>query len=256
MRMKQFLSSLIFLCLSLLPVQGQSAEKSFNQYQSPFEARNVKAEMGNQIAVVELFTSETCAFCPNADRFFNDLVSQTNVIGLSCHVNYFSKKPVGLSRPICSTRQKAYAANISSGMKFTPQIIINGAVSQVGYYYDAVLNDIVTLTKKSPIRSLLISKSASPNTYQFTLTQNNAVKSADIWLALYAPTITKDITSGPNAGKTLTYARPVIALEKIQTWMGDNRTIRFRPSLRQNPAGAVILIQTDKSIIAAGEIKF
>ena len=256
MRMNHILSSLIFLSFILSPLGAYSAEKSFNDYQSPFETRNVKAEMGNGIAVVELFTSETCAFCPNADKFFNDLVNNTNVIGLSCHVNYFSKNAVGLSRPICNIRQKNYATHISGGMKFTPQMIINGTMSQVGYYYDTILNDLVTITKKSPTRLLNIQKSISPGKYQFNLNQNNNVKSADIWLALYAPTITKKITSGPNVGKTITYSRPVTALEKIGTWMGDSRTISFTPSQRRSPAGAVILIQTDKAIIAAGEIKF
>jgi hypothetical protein len=257
--MKRSLSSLIlmaclFLCVGMMV--AQAATKFSNDYKWPFGKRNIGAELGGTVAVMELFTSETCAFCPDADKYFTDLVTKTPIIGLSCHVNFFTNKAQGLSLPICTARQKQYANLISGGTKYTPQIVINGRKESIGYYYDAIMKLIIDDSKAKPIKRITIKKTSEIGSYEFLLSANNAVKSADIWFAYYAPTMTRKMTYGPNIGKTLTYSKPVTSMQKMGSWLGDTRNYKFTPSLKSNPAGLVILVQNNAGILYAGEVKF
>jgi hypothetical protein len=254
--MKHILSSLILLVAALFAFTVNASGKLNFKYEWPYANRDMMAETSNAVVVAELFTSETCAFCPNADQYFQDLITKTNVIGLSCHVNFFSNKAQGLALPICASRQKLYSDRITGGVKYTPQMIINGKLESVGYYYTTIMDQILAEQKTQSVSKLNIQKSAVSSSYEFQLAINPKVNKADIWLALYGDTITKQITSGPNRGKTLTYARPVLALQKMATWQGDARTVRFNPSLRLRPKGAVVMVQTDKGLVAAGEVKF
>lgn len=255
--MKPFLSRILLsaLCCTLIGYGTAYAATKLlsNEYAWPFDGRDVSAELQNKIAVVELYTSETCAFCPNADKFFSDLMGKTNLIGFSCHVNYFSNKSQGLDRPICTTRQKQYAANLTGGMKYTPQMIINGRKESVGYYYTNVLTTI--LSDKTAIAPLAIQK-GDFDEFSFNLPASQAIKNADIWLVAYAPVVTKKIKFGPNAGKTLSYTRPVTSIDKLASWTGDARTIKFTPNLKSSPAGMVVLVQSSSGIIAAGQFEF
>ncbi len=257
--MKRSLSRVFFfaiVALSLTIMSAFAATKFSNAYKWPFGSRDITSDLNGNVAVIELFTSETCAFCPQADAYFTDLMAKTPIIGLSCHVNYFSDKAQGLSIPICAQRQKQYAAAISGGMKYTPQMVINGSKETIGYYYDAAMNLIIETSKSKPIKRLSITAGSSSGSYQFSLPQNTSIKSADIWFAYYGPTITKKLTYGPNAGKTLTYSKPVTAMQKMATWMGDGKNFKFTPGLKNKPAGLVILVQNQSGILHAGEVKF
>jgi hypothetical protein len=254
--MKHILSSLILVLVVLLTANSYASGKLNFKYEWPYANRDMMAETSKSVVVVELFTSETCAFCPNADQYFQDLITKTNVIGLSCHVNFFSNKPQGLALPICTNRQKFYSDRLTGGVKYTPQMIINGKLESVGYYYTTIMDQILAEQNTKSVSKLNIQKSAVSSSYEFQLAINPKVNKADIWLALYGDTVTKQITSGPNRGKTLTYTKPVIALQKMVTWQGDARTIRFNPSLRLRPKGAVVMVQTASGLVAAGEVKF
>ena len=233
-----------------------AATKFSNVYKWPFGARDIGAELGGNVAVVELFTSETCAFCPQADAYFTDIVTKTPIIGLSCHVNYFSNKAQGLSVPVCTGRQKDYAQRIAGGVKYTPQMVVNGRKETIGYYYDSVMKMIIDDSKQKPVKRIDITAGSMTGSYQFSLPQNTSIKSADIWFAYYAPTITKKLTYGPNIGKTLTYSKPVISITKMGTWIGDNKNFKFTPALKTKPAGVVVLVQNQSGILYAGEVKF
>ena len=78
--------------------------------------------------VVELFTSQGCASCPQADATLTELAANERLLTLSYHVDYWDyidwKDPLGSQRN--SERQKAYAKAIGHRSVFTPQMIVNG----------------------------------------------------------------------------------------------------------------------------------
>src|ERR1700749_4569447 len=85
-------------------------------------------------AVLELFTSEGCSSCPQADVKFQDLAKQQDVIALAYHVDYWDYIgwPDNFGSKANTDRQKAYAHSWGKSMIFTPQLIVNGSKGVVG----------------------------------------------------------------------------------------------------------------------------
>src|SRR5437868_12303877 len=79
-------------------------------------------------AVLELFTSEGCSSCPQADAKLLDLAKQPDLIALAYHVDYWDYIgwPDGFGSKLNTDRQKAYAQSWGKSMIYTPQLIVNG----------------------------------------------------------------------------------------------------------------------------------
>jgi hypothetical protein len=79
--------------------------------------------------VIELYTSEGCSSCPPADRWFSQLKSDTGVIGLAFHVDYWDG--LGWQDPFASSTFTARQAQLqkrnNARFSYTPQIVLNGA---------------------------------------------------------------------------------------------------------------------------------
>lgn len=90
-------------------------------------------------AVVELFTSQGCSSCPEADEVFNQLAKQSKennsrTYFLGFHVDYWDylgwKDP--FSNPEFTQRQYKYSKALASTSTYTPQMIINGRQAFIG----------------------------------------------------------------------------------------------------------------------------
>src|SRR5947207_9771054 len=81
-------------------------------------------------AVFELFTSQGCSSCPNADALLARLAARDDVIALSLPVDYWDY--LGwkdtLASPKFAERQRAYAQARGDGAIYTPQAVVNGLV--------------------------------------------------------------------------------------------------------------------------------
>ena len=84
--------------------------------------------------VVELFTSENCKRCPEAEAIFKDLIKRHDVIGVAYHVDYSQPpmKPDPYALPDALALQEAYAAASGDEMLFTPQFAIDGVPMPAG----------------------------------------------------------------------------------------------------------------------------
>ena len=93
-----------------------------------FAPTRTLAQSQNTTVLIELFTSSGCPACPPADRNFNQLIQDPNVIGLSCHVTYFdrSSRQDYLSKPFCDARQNVYKLALRTGGIFTPMTVVHG----------------------------------------------------------------------------------------------------------------------------------
>ena len=78
--------------------------------------------------VVELYTSEGCSSCPPADRWLSSLKTQSDVLALSFHVNYWDRLgwPDRFATPALTQRQHQLPANIKSNQVYTPQVLVGG----------------------------------------------------------------------------------------------------------------------------------
>jgi hypothetical protein len=84
--------------------------------------------------VVELFTSQGCAYCPRADQWLAAIARAPDVVAVSFPVDYWDY--IGwrdtLASPAFTARQKAYAAAHVEGQVYTPQVIANGLAGAAG----------------------------------------------------------------------------------------------------------------------------
>lgn len=85
-----------------------------------------------QVAMVELFTSQGCSSCPPADRWMSQLITRdglwTDYVPLAFHVDYWDdigwKDP--FASPEHSERQRQYADEGSLDFVYTPGFLMNG----------------------------------------------------------------------------------------------------------------------------------
>jgi hypothetical protein len=203
------------------------------------------------IKVVELFTSQGCPSCPAADRIFGNIAeNNSNVLALGCHVTYFDRRwRDSMSRIVCDARQLAYNDSNVTSRSYTPQVVINGRTEIIG-------------NKESAVRSALARAPSLPalgltlngGYLDIALPQADLRKPADIWLFAYDDAQSIRIGGGANAGKTISYARPVLNLTKLLSWNGQAINMSFPLSEFRAQNYAVIAQYADYSgIVAAGK---
>ncbi len=203
--------------------------------------------------VLELFTSQACAFCPPADALMGQMIQQQNIIGLSCHVDYFGVKENSLGKSFCTRRQNEYGRKIGNGPRYTPQLVVNGHMDMIGYEAGRV-SAAVMKARGEKMKNIVITP-AGDGTYSFTLPQMSVGKDVRLLVAIYDAPKTIALTEGSNFGKKLTYFNVVTKMDDIGLWNGGAGTQSLRVDYTPSSAGVAVLAQDAVSgkIIAAGQ---
>lgn len=213
---------------------------------------------GQELTVVELFSSQACVFCPKADTLFAELVKSDNVIGMSCHVDFFDVRSGSLSRPFCTARQTWYMQALGAGPNYTPQLVINGAYEVVGYKIEDVKRALKKARENPPL-DIIISKGVEENSYtlswQAPITTEN--EPALLWLMLIDKPHDLDIAEGRNKGQKMTYVNIVSDIEDRGAWNQQDHNKTIEVSLKPEHSGFTVIAQSrkDGSILAAGQYK-
>ena len=176
-----------------------------------------QASAGQSPAVVELFTSQGCSSCPPANANLVRLSNDPDVLALSFSVTYwdylgwkdiFGKKEF-------TERQVTYEPALGQTGPFTPQMVVNGHQSTVGYD----LNQIRRVIASEPALSGP-GIALAPNVAVIDAAKGRSAP-ADVWLVRYAPgTVQVPVARGENAGETLSHAHVVHELTRLGTWDG------------------------------------
>jgi hypothetical protein len=183
-------------------------------------------------AVVELFTSQGCSSCPNADAVLGRLAKRDDIIALSLSVDYWDY--LGwkdtLASPKFSERQRAYGKARGDGAIYTPQMVVNGLI-HVNGSDEGQIGRLIEKTGKTlsasrvPIRlsqdkdKLVVEAGAAP--------PGTTPKEATLWLAVIAKDVTVPIARGENKGRTVTYNNVVRELIPIGMWNGKPMTVQL-----------------------------
>ena len=243
------------------PVQAQEPKPAA----APVEAVEAQpVATGNELVVLELFSSQACAFCPKADQLFSELIKSENVIGLACHVDYFDVRSGSLARPFCTSRQNWYMQVLGAGPNYTPQLIVNGAADVVGYKADDIKTAIQKAQEQNPVTPIKVASAAADgfnlswNTKTTTTTTTTTeTEAAVLWLMLLDKTHDLEIAEGRNKGRKSSYVNIVSDLEERGPWdlSAQNKTIAVK--LTEQHAGFVVIAQGQKTghILAAGQYK-
>lgn len=206
--------------------------------------------------VVELFSSQACAFCPKADAIMEDMASMDNVIALTCHVDYFDVKKGALSQPFCTDRQTDYVKLFGSGTHYTPQMVVNGHMDVIGYETEKISAALLEARAEQvlPLNIIPVAQGA----YQFSLPERNLSGSnVRLWLAVIDKPHTLTVAEGANKGKQMTYTNIVSELEDLGAWDGKPLSRAIAPVMEGSAQGFAVVAQDMVSgeIIAAGQAR-
>jgi hypothetical protein len=181
-------------------------------------------------ALVELFTSQGCSSCPNADAVLGKLANRDDVIALSLSVDYWDY--LGwkdtLASPKFSERQRAYAHARGDGAIYTPQAVVNGQTHLNGTDEALIRRTI----GKAPGAGYVPIKLSETKEQRLVVETGSAeagttAKDATLWLAVVAGNVTVPITRGENQGRTITYNNVVRELMPIGMWNGKPMTVQL-----------------------------
>lgn len=212
------------------------------------------------ITVMELFSSQYCAVCPDADRFLTRYMNQDDVIALACHVNDIKDDTNNLTLPFCASRQSAFNAALHLGAGYASQLIINGKYDALGFDPEDVQKTVTKVQQNiqtEPVIKLTIDMQSNKifSTALPELDANIAGQGYKIWLISYDRPKTVKINQGVNTNKTFTYNNIVSNAGFLGAWDGASKILRFDPKLRSETKGFAILVQNElnNQIIAAGK---
>ena len=113
--------------------------KLFLNAQTPGNSPDGASPASRGLVLVELFTSEGCPHCPEADALLERLYAAQSVQGAEIvpieeHVDYWDRPEWvdHFSSPRYTERQKSYADAMDLESLYTPQIVVDGLVEFVG----------------------------------------------------------------------------------------------------------------------------
>ncbi len=209
--------------------------------------------------VAELFTSQSCAFCPAADEVLDKIAKNSNVIALSCHVTYWDHLDWKdtLSKKFCTSRQRDYGDNIKGSSRiYTPQLIINGQAEMIGSDKVKVINAISTFSKNGiPVITLAQS---GDDILEVTM-PNLSGGPFEVFMMGVKNKHVENIASGENQGRTVTYRNIVRDIRQLSDWNGAASFVAFNMGNIKKDADQVVILAQNKAsghMVAAGRLIF
>jgi hypothetical protein len=233
-----------------------AAQESAAPSEAPVVTKSGEAspEQSAPLVFLELFSSQACVFCPQADEALAQLIENKNVIGVACHVDYFDVGKGSLAQPFCQKRQSYYGAKLRSGPNYTPQMVINGAYDVVAYRQDDVLKSIRKAYKNPPL-PIQIKTTDTAGVYEVLLPSVELNDPVNLRIVFFDKPHVIKIGEGGNKGKTVTYKDVMSRIERLITWDGKPDIVQIEVSLDEGDQGFAVIAQDMASakIIAAGQ---
>lgn len=182
-----------------------------------------RAEMKAQPVLAELFTSQGCSSCPEADQIWAELQQRNDVIALSFSIDYWDY--IGwkdtLAKRENTLRQQAYAKAMPSRQVYTPQVIIDGLKDVVGNERQKLFSAIDARVAKSRGKRTEVSLSKSGSIVHIRIGTGETTRPATVWIAHTTGSKTVKIKSGENGGRVMTYTNVVRDFASAGTWSGQ-----------------------------------
>ncbi len=198
-------------------------------------------------AVIELFTSQGCSSCPEADALLDELSQRQDIVALAYHVDYWDY--IGwadtFGAEANSDRQRDYAQAWGKSRIFTPQLVINGKGG-------------VVATRQNDVRSALdiavlpLSVSLSEGDgemLEVSVPGKAGFGDAVVWLITFLDRADVAIERGENEGKTIRYSQIVTGRQVLGMWeagSGVHMKLPLSEVLDGKSNGAAILIQEER----------
>lgn len=193
--------------------------------------------------VVELFTSQGCSSCPPADALLGRLAEDPSLLALSFHVHYWDY--LGWKDPFSSEentrRQRAYASSLGDRV-YTPQMVVDGAVSLVGSDERAVRSAIARAKQSAAKIPVTLAAAGGALDVRIPAASGNG----GVWEVRFRRRAVTAVGAGENAGRTIANANNVTALTRLGAWGGEAWTHRISPP-PSGDEGVAVLLQDSAS---------
>lgn len=213
--------------------------------------------------VVELFTSQGCSSCPPAEAFLNDLADRKDVLALEFHVDYWDY--IGwkdrFAQPAFTARQKDYSRRLASRYVYTPQMVIDGRMHEIGSRRKAVEMEIDNrreARKSETVPAIHLSMEGGKINVAVNGTRpGDQATGLEILLVTYDRLHRTAVTRGENAGRTLVNRNVVRSIDRIGTYDGKAASIAFALPDGASTEGCAVLLQAGDGgpVIAAASLE-
>lgn len=177
--------------------------------------------------VVELFTSQGCPPCVEANRRFGEIAAREGVIALSYGVDYWDMFgwEDQFAQPAFADRQKDYIRAGEASRVFTPHFVINGGPERLRFTRDDVPGRVA---RTMPLTGTISLARISPERLRLELDGPLRAEPAQVWAVTYRPgLIVVPIEGGRNEGARMEHHNTVAALERLDDWQGGGYTLEF-----------------------------
>lgn len=156
--------------------------------------------------VIELFTSQGCSSCPNADALLKQYATRRDIVALTMPVDYWDY--LGwrdtLASPKFTKRQRAYAKARGDGQIYTPQAIIDGRVHVNGASKTAIEQALADAGHRP--RSTAVNAVLENGTITVEVSKPDPTSAeSTLWLAVVQDVAEVAVKSGENGGRKLSY---------------------------------------------------
>lgn len=161
---------------------------------------------GTRPVIVELFTSQGCSTCPEADRLLAEFTKRQPVEGVQVipvvhHVDYWDtedwKDPYSTEE--ATLRQYSYAAEADTTRIYTPQMIVNGGAPFVGNRRTEALKAIHRAVRKPERLKVTI----DPGSLQIVVGAPPAGNATFLNMAVTEHGLGGEVVGGENRGRQL-----------------------------------------------------
>lgn len=172
-------------------------------------------------AIIELFTSQGCSSCPEADKLLGELAKDSSVIALSLPVDYWDY--LGwkdtLASPLHTAKQRAYSRARGDREIYTPQAVVNGAIPVIGSDKHDIDGAISQTRGKAMTLPVQLVASGDKLTVSVPEAKDGAAK-GEVWIYGVASAAPVAIGRGENTGRSITYYNVTRRFLKVGDWDG------------------------------------
>lgn len=195
-------SAVIVTLMSLLSMSGISAQA---------------VEIYSPKGVVELFTSQGCSSCPQADEYITSIHRNKDVLALAWHVDYWDY--LGwkdtFAKPENADRQRRYSRSFGENQIYTPQAVINGRSHAAGYKSQKIQTILADYDNHQKGLMVPIKTTIDHDVLDIEISYGDNTGKATLWMVYFSNQAVVKVERGENRGKNLTYSNIVGDIELV-----------------------------------------
>lgn len=205
--------------------------------------------------VVELFTAQGCASCPDANGLIERLSDKPGVIALTVPVDYWDYLGWAdtFAKPEFTARQRDYASRLKLKEVYTPEVVIDGHAEAPAVdmgEVDELISDAARARRAMKPVFLVLNRAAT----RLTVGEGKAPSGgAELFLVRYDPQRREvRVRSGENRGQTVVQKNVVRELIRLGSWTGKTKHFTLPEPARG--LKTVVLLQSKRAspgVIAA-----